>query len=57
MATVILSHSNIEIVRKNRKTGKGGTIEELMRANGWEPQLASEMYQHIEVYLRGHGQW
>jgi hypothetical protein len=57
MATVILSHSNIEIVRKNRKAGKDGAIEKLMEANGWKLQLASEMYQHIEVYLRGQGQW
>ena len=57
MATVTLSQSNIEIIRKNRKTGKDGAIKKLMEANGWELQLASEMYQHIEVYLRGQGQW
>ena len=57
MATVILSQSNIEIIRKNKGTGKDGAIKKLMEANGWELQLASEMYQHIEVYLRGQGQW
>ena len=54
---VNLNFTDIRMVQEIRGSGKLKTLERLMKSNHCDATKASELYQHIEVYLRSLGLW